>query len=111
MIVDLQTRVKVAVKQAAFKGIASVLGLIGLGFFTAALFLVLAETRDALFALLVIGGGYFGLALIFLALGIRQPRAKVPPAPAAQNTQAQMAIVFASFLQGVMQGRAARRDS
>lgn len=115
-----------ALRRMALRAGASLAGAVliavGLAFFTGALWLVLVEMRDALFAALVLGGLYLGLGLIVLALALRHPRRKLPygyppaaPAPPAPGAApgATMPGLMGALMQGVGAGLAAgaaRRD-
>lgn len=96
------TSLKLSLRRAGFGLGGALLMAIGAGFLTVAAWIALAEVRDAQFAALVIGGVYFGLGLIVLALGSRRPH--VPPAAAPLS----MSGLSAAFAQGFGAGVATR---
>ncbi|MBY5972028.1 phage holin family protein [Pseudooceanicola marinus] len=112
-----------ALRRMALRAGASIVGailmLVGLGFFTVALWILLVEMRDPLFAATVLGGIYLGVGLIVLALAMRHPRRKLPygyppaaPAPpagvgAAGVPGATMPGLMGALMQGVGAGMAA----
>lgn len=80
LLTGLKLQARAAARRAGFSVIGSLFLLVGLGFLTAAGWIVLADRRDALFAALVIGGIYVGIGLIFFALASRR-YVRVPVAP------------------------------
>ena len=104
----------------ALRAGASIIGvilmLVGLGFFTVSAWLLLVEMRDPLFAATVLGGMYFGIGLIVLALAARRPRRKLPygyppaaPAPPAGQVPPGGTVpgLMGALMQGVGAGMAA----
>ena len=110
----IRTRLRDAVRSAAFGVAGVVFGLAGLAFLTAALWILLATYESPLVAFTVIGVLYLVLGFCFLALGTRQSDTHSrddrggetrPPSPAAREPLAQIAEGFAVGLQA---GRSAR---
>lgn len=73
----VRARLRRAARSAVFGFAAIVFGLVGLGFLTVALWILLATYESALVAHTVIGALYIVLAFSFLALGA-QPEAPQP---------------------------------
>jgi len=100
--------VKYAAASAARKAALLTAGLlllgIGLGFLTAAMWIVLSLAYGTLTAAAVLGAGYFGLGFIVLALASSpRRRAVVPPAPVHNR-------LMEAFLAGLQAGtRPSRR--
>ncbi|MCE0507206.1 hypothetical protein LR948_17700 [Roseivivax sp. GX 12232] len=95
---------------AAFSIVGVLLILAGAGFLCVALFIVLAELRDTLFATQVIGGGLFAFGLIFLGIGkiiSRRPRYVAPVGGAAAALP--IAQLIEGFVVGLEAGRRSRR--
>lgn len=97
-----------AVRVAArglWAGAAVIAVTVGLGFFTAAVWLALAAGQGAIFASVLVGAGFvtFGAVLaIVLLLSGNSSGASSPSKP-------ESADVVQAFIGGVAQGRAARR--
>ncbi len=109
MLQSLQYTAQRAAKRAALSTLAGLMMIVGLGFLTTALFLLIASTQGALFATAVIGAIYFGLGLILMAVALPSRR-HVPQHPPAMHTTASMiAQVTEGFVTGLNAGRAARR--
>lgn len=90
-------------RRLALQGAAAVLLLVGVGFLTAALWLFLAELRDALFASATVGTGFAGVALILLALARPRRRARQsdePEAPEGAGRVTDIAPLLDAFLFG-----------
>lgn len=108
----IRTRLRDAVRSAAFGVAGVVFGLAGLAFLTAALWILLATHESPLVAFTVIGVLYLVLGFCFLALGTRQSethshqdRGGEAASPAAREPLVQIAEGFAVGLQA---GRSAR---
>lgn len=102
--------------RAGASAFGAILMLVGLGFFTVSAWMLLSEMRDPLFAASVLGGLYFGVGLIVLALAVRRPRRKLPygyppaaPAPPAAGAVpgATAPGLMGALMQGVGAGMAA----
>lgn len=74
MLQSLQYSVRSAAKRAALSTVAGLMMIIGLGFLTTSLFILIASTHGAMFATAIIGGIYFGLGLILLAVSMPSRR-------------------------------------
>jgi len=97
---------RLAARRAAFGLVSTLLLLVGFAFFTAAAFMAMQAARGAIFAALVVGAAYTGLALILLAIGMRRP---LPPPVAAPPVAAvSLAGIAGAFVQGIGAGIAAR---
>ncbi|HKL56481.1 phage holin family protein [Marivita sp.] len=110
-LTGIETRARQAARSAAFAMIGVIFAIIGLGFLTAGLWIVIAAYEGALIAFVAIGALYLILGLGFMALG-RQPvggSSEAPrpaaDAPARQDPFVQIAEGFAT---GMQAGRAAR---
>lgn len=97
------TSLRLSLRRAGFGLGGAFLMLIGLAFLTVAAWITLVEMRDAQFAALVLGAGYFGLGLVVAVLGTRRPY--IPPAAAAPMS---MSGLSAAFAQGFGAGVATR---
>lgn len=97
------TSLKLSLRRAGFGLGGAFLMMIGAAFLTVSAWITLVEMRDAQFAALVIGGVYFGLGLVVIAIGARRPY--VPPAAAAPLS---MSGLSAAFAQGFGAGVATR---
>ena len=79
----VRARLRRAARSAAFVIAGIIFGLVGLGFLTVALWILLATHESALVANVVIGALYIVLAFSFLALGAQpghpQPHHDEPP--------------------------------
>lgn len=109
MLQSLQYTVQSAAKRAALSTLAGLMMVVGLGFLTTALFILIASTHGALFATAVIGGIYFGLGLILLALATSSRRHTMRHPPVVDPTAALIAQVTEGFITGLNAGRATRR--
>lgn len=109
MLQSLQYTVQSAAKRAALSTLAGLMIVVGLGFLTTALFILIASTHSALFATSVIGGIYFGVGLILLAVSMPSRRRRIPHTPAIDPTAAVIAQVTEGFITGLHAGRATRR--
>lgn len=105
-----------AARKAGAVALGTVFALVGVGFFTAAGWAVLSELRSPAFAASVIGLIYFGMAAVVLAFGMsRRRKVDVSSSRAADVDEVHVEaktptqLVVLSFLQGLEQGRNARR--
>lgn len=104
---------RAARKGAAFSA-ATILASVGLGFLTAAAWMVLSELRSAPFAALVIGIGYLGAAAIAAALGTSKKskdRHQFAQQDELGSDLTPLQLVALSFLRGFEQGRENSRSS
>ncbi|MGR3270154.1 hypothetical protein DU478_10385 [Thalassococcus profundi] len=90
--------------------IAGIFLLVGLGFLTSAFWMVLSELRDPLFAAQVLGGGFFGIGLIFLGISwlVGRRLYRLPPTPAAKTGTEPIVQMIEGFLLGLNAGRSTR---
>ncbi|GGB25061.1 phage holin family protein [Allosediminivita pacifica] len=112
MLHNLEWTVRSAIKRGATFLIGLLFVLIGAGFLTHAAFLALAEWRDTIFALQVLGGVYFVIGGIFMFMS-RRPRVPVPPAPMTAAATpglggTAMLVLAEAFMSGIDAGRSAR---
>ncbi|GGE20041.1 hypothetical protein GCM10011360_05960 [Primorskyibacter flagellatus] len=82
---------KLSLRRAGFGLGGALLMVVGVGFLTAAAWLILSEARGAQFAALVIGFGYVGAGAVVMAVGTR----RVPHAPAPGITASGLSAAFA----------------
>lgn len=68
---DVKDSARATARAAAFSALGTTFALIGLGFLTTALWMLLASHESALFAATVIGALYCAFGFGFLALGSR----------------------------------------
>lgn len=77
----MQRAIADAGRRAALGFGAAVMMAVGMAFLTAAGFIALAAWRDPLFAALIVGLVYLGLAAILMGFASRKPSAPPPPSP------------------------------
>lgn len=104
---DISFRLNAATRRAGFTLVGVICLLMGLGFLTAAGWFVLSELRDSIFAALVIGGAYTGIALVCFALASRRGHATHPQA--AGSLQAMLPLLVEAFAAGAAAGRTTAR--
>ncbi|RFP91054.1 phage holin family protein [Rhodobacteraceae bacterium 63075] len=117
----IQDRARQAARATAFSVMGVVFGLVGLGFLTVALWIVVANHESALVAYSVIGGLYVVLGFILLALGAQtggspdtghrsghrhDTRDHAPEAPAKEP----LVQIAEGFAVGMQAGRAMREE-
>ncbi|NIZ07902.1 phage holin family protein [Pseudooceanicola sp. HF7] len=108
MFGSLKYAVSRAARKAGYSLGALVMIMIGLGFLTAAAWLYLTEIRSSLFAALVIGGVYFGLGLVLMALAsIDRPVPMAHPSHTEPPAAGSMTGIITALMQGVGAGIAA----
>ncbi|WP_168770636.1 phage holin family protein [Flavimaricola marinus] len=99
-------------RRAALGVGALTLIIVGLGFLTTALWMYLSLISEPMYAALIIGGGYFGLGLILLAVSThRSPHSAPPharPAPPTESVANAQTLVEA-FISGMSAGSRAKR--
>ncbi|SLN74251.1 hypothetical protein ROJ8625_04028 [Roseivivax jejudonensis] len=98
------------VRGAAYSLTGVLFLLVGVGFLAAALWMVLAELRDAQFAALVMGFGFVAIGLIVMGIGKLISRLRVRHVPPLQGaaTRAPLIQLVEGFLVGVDAGRRSR---
>lgn len=114
MLHALQHKMRVTARRTAL-GLAGAFALcVGLGFLTAAAWIMLAAATSALTATFVLGAVYAGLGLISLAFATARSRAAYVPHSRARRQSVDpanpMASVAVAFLQGVGAGVTARQQ-
>ena len=99
------------VQGAIFNGVGGIFLLIGTGFLAAALWMVLAEVRDAKFAATVMGFGFVALGFVAMGVGpiVSRMRIRHMPAPRARVGGSPMFQLLEGFLVGIDAGRRSRR--
>ncbi|MHA6326015.1 hypothetical protein [Roseivivax sp. CAU 1753] len=100
------------VRGAAFSVVGTIFILLGVGFLCAALWIVLVEIRDALFAAMVIGGGLVAIGLILLGIArfvATRPVVIASHSAAPQKTDLPIVQLVEGFLIGLDAGRRSRR--
>jgi NADH:ubiquinone oxidoreductase subunit 6 (subunit J) len=102
-----------AARRAGLVTGAAVCMLVGAGFVTAAAWMTLDAAFDAVTAAMIIGGAYFGIALILIGVS-RSDSGAQPAEPATthpQVTSADGPALLNAFLGGMQAGSAARRGT
>lgn len=79
--------------------------LVGIAFLTVSAWFGLTLVTTKAIAALIIGGAYFGVGLIILAIASARPRYVPPPPPPITST-----TLVAAFFEGLQAGKGARRD-
>lgn len=113
----IQDRARQAARATAFSVMGVMFGLVGLGFLTVALWIVVANHESALVAYSVIGGLYVVLGFILLALGAQtggspdtghrhDTHDHAPEAPAKEP----LVQIAEGFAVGMQAGRAMREQ-
>ena len=110
MIFGLKRQARHLAGQSLRGLIGAVLLAVGLGFFTAAGWLVLEAQQGALMATLIIGAAYSGLGLVFLAtVAMRGAPASEHRRPEPESVAALAPAIAEAFAAGLAAGTAARR--
>lgn len=109
MLQSLQYTAQRAAKRAALSTLAGLMIIVGLGFLTTALFILIASTQGALFATATIGSIYFGLGLVLMAVALPSEHHVPRHSPMVHPTASLVAQVTEGFVTGLNAGRAARR--
>ena len=104
----LKHRLSVAIRRTALGGIGVLLALVGIGFLTAAGYIYLSAVTTSLEACLILGGAFVGVGMLFALLA--RPSVHHEPIPAAHTATADPATLVTTFMAGVAQGIAARRQ-
>ncbi|WP_187430715.1 hypothetical protein ROLI_000380 [Roseobacter fucihabitans] len=107
MLDRLQHRIRQTAQRFALGGIGAVLALVGLGFLSASVFMLLLTQTDPITACAIMGGGFFGTGLIitWLAGAPNKPRSSDDSAA----KQEAMPPIAAAFMQGMAQGMAVKQ--
>lgn len=104
---------KAARKGAAFSA-AAVFAAVGIAFLTVAAWMVLSELHSDIFAAVVLGFSYLGVAGIVLALGLKKSSRRVAYQDRPHGTESDLSplqLVVLSFLQGFEEARNKDRSS
>lgn len=107
----LRKKLQHAVQSVALGGVGALLGLVGLGFLSAAFWLYLAALGGAIMACAILGFGYLGIGLLLMMLAsgeIHRPHDKA--AATTKSDTDSVPPLATAFMQGVQQGMAARRQ-
>ncbi|MBY6201894.1 hypothetical protein KUV65_11010 [Maritalea mobilis] len=109
MLTALAYKARVEARAAAFSAFAGVLLVVGLAFFTVSAWLALSAVLPTATVALIVGGVYFGLALVFFGIVALIRRKPVHVPPAARSTP--MPEIIQAFVTGMAagQGTAATR--
>ena len=99
----IQNKLEKAARKGAAFSVAGLMALVGMGFLTAAFWMVLSQWRTDLFATTVIGLIYFGAGAVIAALAMRKPPA--PPKPHLSPLQ----LMIVSFLDGFEQAQRTKK--
>ena len=110
----IEQKVEKAARKAAAFSIGGLLAAVGAGFLTTAAYMLISQAQTPLFAVTVLGLIYLGLAALAFAIGVmrQNSRRHGTPAHAAAALPGDltpMQLVAVSFLEGLEQGRNARR--
>jgi hypothetical protein len=103
----IEQKVAKTARKAGLVTASAALMLVGAGFLTAAVWIYLATTQTALFAAVVIGMAYLGLGAVTLGFAAKTPEPPHEPDPLQGLTPMQTVLV--AFLQGMDQGKRAKR--
>ena len=116
MVSTMRDRLRRAARATAFSVMGVVFGLVGLGFLTVALWIVVAAQESALVAYAAIGGLYVVLGFCLMALGAQKGRGPDNTAPDTPNrppqdpTKDPIVQVAEGFAVGMQAGRAMREN-
>lgn len=106
----IDQKVEKAARKAAAFSAGGLFAAVGIGFLTVAAWLVLSELRSDMFAALVIAGVYLGLSACAFGWGmIRHDRHRPTDFATRHGGLSPAQLMAVSFLQGLEQGRQARR--
>lgn len=102
-------KIRRAAQRLALGGAGSLMGLVGIGFLSAALWLYLAMLAGAILACVIVGCGFlgFGLVLMMLAAGEDTAQAGTTRQDTPKSTQ-DLPPLASAFMHGMEQGMAAR---
>ncbi len=116
---DLKHSARATARAVAFSTLGAFFALIGTGFLTVALWLLLASLQTTLFAATVIGAIYCAVGFLFLAVGTsgRSRSASTGPefssgrtgTPPANDTREPLVQLAEGFAMGMQAGRSARQ--
>lgn len=107
----IEHKVAETARKAGLVTASAALTCVGAAFLTAAVWMYLSATQSPVFAAVVIGLVYLGIAAIMLAVANARP-APPPPRSDAQDGMrglSPMQLILVSFLQGLEQGRHTKR--
>lgn len=107
----ISQKIENAARKTALVSASALLATVGAAFLTGAAWLLLVELRSPLFAATVIGGIFFGLALLVLALSTSRSHKSTARQPLGQDLGglSPLQLVVVSFLQGIEQGASSKR--
>jgi amino acid transporter len=108
---NVKRKMRRAAQRLALGGAASLIGLAGLGFLTAAAWLYLEAVGGAILACAILGFGYLGIGLILMMIASGDDDAgerSAQPEPSRKGDG--MPPLATAFLHGMEQGMAARRQ-
>lgn len=108
---NMRRKLRRAAQRLALGGAASLMGLAGLGFLSAALWLYLATVGGAIFACAVLGFGFLGFGLILMMIAASDDDDRKAPASPRSDARSKdgMPPLATAFLHGMEQGMAARK--
>ena len=107
----IEHRVAETARKAGLVTASAVLTSVGAAFWTTAAWIYLSTEHSAVFAAVLIALFYSGLGIVLLAIAISRPRQPDPRERDALGGLSPMQLVAVSFLQGLDQGKKARRSS
>lgn len=98
-------------RKAGLVTASAALTCVGAAFLTTAAWMYLSIVQSPVFAAVVIGMVYLGVAAVMLAVAVARPAPPPHPEPAEDPLKGltPMQLVLVSFLQGMEQGRNAKR--
>lgn len=105
----LEHKVAAAARKAGLITASAVLTFVGAAFLTAAAWIYLSAAYSASFAALIIGLVYMGAGVVMLAIALSNSRPTPPPKQALLGGLTPMQLMLVSFLQGMEQGKNAKR--
>lgn len=113
----IEHKVAATARKAGLVTASAALTCVGAAFLTSAVWMYLSATQSPVFAAVLIGLVYLGIAAILLAAALaRAPHVVAPPndpqaceTPDALKGLSPMQLVLVSFLQGLEQGKKAKR--
>jgi hypothetical protein len=105
----IEHKVAATARKAGLVTASAALTCVGAAFLTVAAWMYLSATQSPVFAAVVIGLVYLGMAAIILAIALSRPSHPPCETQDALKGLSPMQLVLVSFLQGLEQGKNAKR--